>query len=146
MEIKEIIFNYLDKEYPIDGITITVDYLNIYTFRYVESIRQVRARTVDKWVDVLGEELINNSHINSNQVPDISEITTAVDRDIVAMFGVKLNTYFWEWTEDRIGETVTIQFTDHKITFHKRTRIWGNHPRNWGIKIPPPIGPIIDVP
>lgn len=152
MEIKEIIFEYLDNNYPIDGNVVTVDYDNIYTFRYVETIQQAKARTIDHWAraGMFDNAEFKEAELSSiTTAPDKTERTTAIDKEIADMFGVEVDTYFWEWTESRIGNYITLQFKNNKVNFNKRIRMWGGKNSLFGdakIKLPPFNGNIVDVP
>lgn len=107
-KIKEMIYEYLDGEYPITSkaaskYSTLKDHIIKLPFEYfdfrMEVIIEPSGRTYPKGT---------------------SEIM--IDVEVAETFGVKIDKYFWDWIEDRIGEDTVfrLDFKDHTKLYQFR--------------------------
>lgn len=54
-------------------------------------------------------------------IPTTQKRVTTIDEDICNIFGVKRDSYFFNWTEVRIGPIVTVFLKNSDITFYGGT-------------------------
>ena len=106
--IEDIIYEYLDNEFEIEG---NVVFMKLYQDKFFSSR--------DDWNDDIWEpsswrlRMLNRKKVN---------YTNSVSQDIIEMFGVEDKEYFWNWAEDRIGKycKIGLDFEDRVIEYSKR--------------------------
>ena len=91
--LRKTIYNYLEKQYPIEKDTIQINDIrkNFHT-------------------------RLNASIYTQKELKGI----TLIDIEIIDIFGSKINPYFFQWAEKRIGKTIQLQFTDRIVTYKNR--------------------------
>jgi hypothetical protein len=90
MTVKQLIYEYLDKNYPIIDGVIKLNILK-HEMQYKDIYR---------------------THLTATGVRLETIWTTPIDNEIEEIFGVPINKYLFDWSHNRIGDVVTFKLID----------------------------------
>lgn len=109
--IEDLIYDYLDREYPIEGNRVIINFAH-------NSFISFRGTGLDwgnpDWHYTTREERLEERKKYKTD--------NTISLDLVDMFGVEEQEYFWEWVEERIGEytTIILDFTNKAVEYTDR--------------------------